>query len=197
MTARLLAKRTCQGIALICVFPLALASGFGRVRSVFILFAQALALGPGAPGNYLRTAYYHLTLAYCSIDTTISFGAVFAHPGASVGYYVSIGSYCVIGLASIGERTQLASHVQVTSGRYQHDRDSQGNLVGSIDARTKVGARCWVGAGAIIMAELGDGVTIGAGAVVVKDIPPNSVAVGNPARVIRSTSPEQREGGTV
>ena len=33
---------------------------------------------------------------------------------------------------------------------------------------------------------IGDNVTIGAGSVVVKDIPSNSVAVGNPARVVRN-----------
>ncbi len=192
MTARLLAKRTIQGVALIFAFPFALLSGFGRIRSLFILGVQIFTLLPGAPGNFLRSAYYFLTLKECSIDTTISFGAVFAHPGASVGYYVSIGSYCVIGRASIGARTQLASHVQITSGRYQHDRDSEGNLVGSFDEGTSVGERCWVGAGAIIMATVGDGSTIGAGSVVVKDIPPDSVAVGNPARVIRTLASQQK-----
>jgi acetyltransferase-like isoleucine patch superfamily enzyme len=191
MTPRLLVKRTIQGVALVFAFPLALASGFGRIRWIFTLGAQIFSLGPGAPGNFLRSAYYCFTLKECSIDTTISFGTVFAHPGASVGYYVSIGSYSIIGRASIGAHTQLASHVQITSGRYQHHRDGDGNLVGSIDEETWVGERCWVGAGAIIMATVGDGSTIGAGSVVVKDIPPGSVAVGNPARVIRSTAGHQ------
>ena len=188
MNPRLLVKRAVQGVALLLTLPCALASGFGRLRAIYMLGAQLFALGPGAPGNLLRSAYYRWTLKECSIDTTISFGTVFAHPGASVGYYVSVGSYAIIGLATIGARTQLASHVQITSGRYQHERDSEGKLVGSIDEGTHVGERCWVGAGAIIMATVGDGSTIGAGAVVVKDIPPNSVAVGNPARVIRSVT---------
>ena len=127
-----------------------------------------------------------MTLNECSMDTTLSFGAIFAHPGASVGYYVSIGSYSIIGLARIGEGTQLAAHVQITSGRYQHNRDEQGGLVGSIDTEIVVGARCWVGASAIVMANVGDGSTIGAGSVVVRDIPAGSTAVGNPARVIRT-----------
>jgi acetyltransferase-like isoleucine patch superfamily enzyme len=186
MSPRLIVKRTVQGVALILAFPFALASGFGRLRPVFMCGAQMFALWPGPPGNFLRSAYYRLTLKECSIDTTIFFGAVFAHPGATVGYYVSVGSYSLIGCASIGARTQLGGHVQVTSGRYQHNRDEEGNLVGSIDERTCVGARCWVGAGAIIMAAVGDGSTIGAGSVVVKEIPANSVAVGNPARVIRN-----------
>ena len=51
---------------------------------------------------------------------------------------------------------------------------------------TIIGARCWVGAAAIVMANVGDGSTIGAGSVVVKEIPAGSTAVGNPARVIRT-----------
>ena len=186
MSLYLPVKRLVQGFSLLVSVPCALLSAFGRIRPVFTFFAHLYALWPGTPGNFLRAAYYKLTLKDCSIDTTISFGALFAHPGASVGYYVSIGSYSIIGLARIGERTQLAAHVQVTSGRYQHARDEQGGLVGSTDMETVVGARCWVGAAAIIMANVGDGSTIGAGSVVVKDIPAGSTAVGNPARVIRS-----------
>lgn len=50
-----------------------------------------------------------------------------------------------------------------------------------------IGSRCWIGAGAIIMpgVNIGEGAVIGAGAIVTKDVPPNVLAVGNPARVIR------------
>ncbi|MGH9708570.1 MAG: hypothetical protein ACRD5R_17610, partial [Candidatus Acidiferrales bacterium] len=48
-----------------------------------------------------------------------------------------------------------------------------------------IGANCWIGAGAIVMADIGEGPTIGAGAVVANPIPAGSVAVGNPARVKR------------
>ena len=52
----------------------------------------------------------------------------------------------------------------------------------------KVGKDCWIGSGAIILSgvTIGNGTTIGAGSVVTKDIPPMSVAVGNPCRVIKS-----------
>ena len=50
-----------------------------------------------------------------------------------------------------------------------------------------IGNNVWVGGGAIICAgvTIGDNTTIGAGSVVVKDIPANVVAVGNPCRVIK------------
>ena len=54
-------------------------------------------------------------------------------------------------------------------------------------ART-IGDNCWIGGSSTILpgVSIGDNVTIGAGSVVVKDIPSNSVAVGNPARVVRT-----------
>lgn len=52
----------------------------------------------------------------------------------------------------------------------------------------KVGSNVWIGAGVQVMpgVTIGDNVVIGGGSVVVKDIPSDSVAVGNPCRVIRS-----------
>ena len=50
-----------------------------------------------------------------------------------------------------------------------------------------IGDGCWIGGGVIILPgiTIGEGSVIGAGSVVTKDIPTNSLAVGNPCRVIR------------
>jgi acetyltransferase-like isoleucine patch superfamily enzyme len=48
----------------------------------------------------------------------------------------------------------------------------------------EIGANCWIGAAAIVMADVGAGSTIGAGSVVTRAIPAGSVAVGSPARVL-------------
>ena len=50
-----------------------------------------------------------------------------------------------------------------------------------------IGDNCWIGGGATILpgVSIGSGCTIGAGSVVVHDIPDNSVAVGNPAKVVK------------
>lgn len=52
----------------------------------------------------------------------------------------------------------------------------------------KIGNNIWIGAGANILpgVTIGDNVTIGAGSVVNKSIPANSIAVGNPCKVIKT-----------
>lgn len=52
----------------------------------------------------------------------------------------------------------------------------------------KIGNNVWIGAGANILpgVTIGDNVTIGAGSVVNKSIPANSIAVGNPCKVIKT-----------
>lgn len=54
-------------------------------------------------------------------------------------------------------------------------------------AITTIGKKCFIGANAIIMpgVTIGDEVIVGAGSVVTKDIPSNSIVGGNPAKVIR------------
>lgn len=51
-----------------------------------------------------------------------------------------------------------------------------------------IGNDCWIGGSVTILpgVTIGDGCTIGAGSVVTRDIPAHSVAVGNPARVIKT-----------
>ena len=53
-----------------------------------------------------------------------------------------------------------------------------------------IGNNCWIGGNATILpgVTIGDNVTIGAGSVVVTDIASNSVAVGNPAKIIKKIS---------
>lgn len=58
-----------------------------------------------------------------------------------------------------------------------------------------VGNNVWIGAGVHVMpgVTIGDNVVIGGGSVVVKDIPSNSVAVGNPCHVIREITDKDEQ----
>jgi virginiamycin A acetyltransferase len=188
-------KRVLKGFAhsacLLLMFPFGLLSGFGRFRAPFTFCAHACAQMPGLPGDYVRAAFYRLTLEDCPAGSRICFGTFFSSPEVRLDHNVYIGAYCVIGSAQIGARTQIASSVHIVSGRHYHPRDSQGQILGSEHGavrRIAIGSDCWIGEAAIVMADVGSGSTVGAGSVVTKDIPSKVVAVGNPARVLKPTS---------
>ena len=77
----------------------------------------------------------------------------------------------------IGEYSQLTFRTTVLA----HD------FVNGCFRDTHIGAYCFIGCGSIIMPgiRIGDHCIIGAGSVVTHDIPSNSIAAGNPARVLR------------
>jgi acetyltransferase-like isoleucine patch superfamily enzyme len=59
--------------------------------------------------------------------------------------------------------------------------------------RVRIGPNVWIGFDACVLpgVTIGEGAIVGARSVVVSDVPPYTIAAGNPARVIRSLSPEK------
>jgi virginiamycin A acetyltransferase len=193
-------KNVLHGLFLVLALPAAAIAGFGRIPPTFAIGAHSAAMVPGILGDYFRIAYYKLTLKQCSLYSRVSFGSFFAHSDAVLGRGVYIGSYCILGRCSVGDRTQIASQVQILSGRRQHSRDQQGLITGSAEGEfewIEIGADCWIGASSIIMAPIGSGSTIGAGSVVVRPIAAQVVAVGNPARIIKESSPQYEGNGVM
>lgn len=87
----------------------------------------------------------------------------------------------------IGDDTMLAPGVQLLTATHPVDpvvRTSGRELGFPIT----IGRRVWLGGGVIVGpgVTIGDDVVVGSGAVVIKDLPDGVVAVGNPARVVRS-----------
>jgi maltose O-acetyltransferase len=89
-------------------------------------------------------------------------------------------------LISIGDECTLSKHVIILA----HDASTKKHLGYTKIGRVRIGKKTFVGAGSIILpgVTIGNNVIIGAGSVVTHDIPNNSVAVGNPARIIKTTT---------
>ena len=85
-------------------------------------------------------------------------------------------------LISIGDETGLSPGVVVMV----HDASMRRHMGFTRIARVAIGKRVFVGAGAIILpgSRIGDDSIVGAGAVVRGDVPPSSMVVGNPAKVV-------------
>ncbi len=107
----------------------------------------------------------------------------------------------VIGPVSIGNNVILAQNIVMSGLNHTYtDIETPISLQPVTTSPIVIEDDCWVGANAVLTA----GVTIGkhsvvaAGAVVTKSIPPFSVAVGNPARVIKQYNPaSQRWESTI
>lgn len=149
---------------------------------------QALALLPGLWGQYLRRAFLRQVLAECHPTATIEYGTLFSGTGARIGANVYIGPNCHVGLVDIGRDTLIGAGVHLPSGRATHGTaDWRVPIRQQPGIRTlvRIGAGCWIGSAAVIMADVGSHAVVGAGAVVTTPIPDYVVAAGVPARVVR------------
>ncbi len=182
-----------NAIALTVVFPCALTSWIEqwmlpRSECIFGFWSHVCAPLPGLPGMYVRRAFYRLTLASCSLDTFIGFGAVFSHRNAIVEKKVYIGNYALLGTVRLRANSLIGSRVSLISGGYQHEQDSEGQWqpadLDSFQA-IEVGPATWIGEAATVMADVGQGTHVCAGAVVSARVPKNTVVAGNPARFVR------------
>jgi acetyltransferase-like isoleucine patch superfamily enzyme len=151
--------------------------------------AELLSLVPGKAGVFLRRSFYRITLDRCATDVHLGFGSLFSHPDAEVHAGVYIGLRCVIGKVVLEHDTTIGSNVDILSGRRQHGTGSVAMPIQAQPgefARVRIGRNSWIGNSTVVMADIGVETVIGAGSVVVKPVPGRSVAVGNPATVVKA-----------
>ncbi|WP_445281736.1 sugar O-acetyltransferase [Streptomyces sp. DSM 118148] len=88
---------------------------------------------------------------------------------------------------TIGEDCQIGPGVQLLTPTHPLEPRPRRDKLEAARPIT-IGDNVWIGGGAIVLpgVTIGENSVIGAGAVVTKDVPANVVAVGNPARVVRS-----------
>jgi acetyltransferase-like isoleucine patch superfamily enzyme len=150
----------------------------------------------GPFGEMVRQAFYRRTLRETGDSCTFRFGCNFSCPDIRIGHHVRVGYGTHVGRVDIGDDTLIAAYCSLLSGAHLHDFSRTDIPIRSqpgVVQRVTIGRDCWLGAQVVVMADIGEGSVIGSGAVVTRPIPPWSVAVGNPARVIRSRRPG-REG---
>lgn len=93
----------------------------------------------------------------------------------------------------IGDYTMLGPNVVIATAAHPIDAGLRRKGL-QYNKSVRIGKNCWLGAGVIVMpgVTIGDNVVIGAGSIVTKDIPSNVVAVGNPCRVLREVTEQDR-----
>lgn len=99
-----------------------------------------------------------------------------------------------VGTVTIGDNCQFAPNVAIYTAGHPIHPDSR-NSAYEYGIPVTIGNNCWIGGSSVILpgVTIGECCVIGAGSVVTRDIPAWSVAAGNPARVIRKITEEDRK----
>lgn len=187
--------------------PLALSNAI----DYFVWCTQARGFKHLGADCYLRSAASIHNQKYISLGNSVTSlpglileafdfyaGARFA-PKILIGERVSMGYNCHIGCiqqVTIGDDTLIASHVFV-SDHSHGDLSASSNVLAPRDrplmsrGPVHIGSRVWIGEGVCVLSgvHIGDGAVIGANAVVTKDVPPNTVVAGIPAKNIYNSRP--------
>lgn len=136
--------------------------------------------------NQVREAIYHQIKDWCRFEimqhysayvsrfTEVGEGTVIM-PNVCINAEVIIGRHCIINTASVIEHESII-------GDFVHISPNAA-LAGNI--LVKKGAQIGLGANVIQGVTIGENAIIGAGTVVLTDVPDNAVVVGNPGRIVR------------
>lgn len=115
----------------------------------------------------------------CELEEDVFVGPfVEIQSGSKIGKRSRISSHSFIcSGVDIGEDCFIAHGVMFTNDKFTESRE------GWVERKTKIGNNVRIGSNATILpVTIGDNATVGAGAVVTKDIPANTTVKGNPAK---------------
>lgn len=171
---------------------------FGQeTERVFDSCKECLALIPTPVGEYLRQAFYWGACRSVHPFTRIAFGGIIAHRNTVIAEGVVIGSFSIIGCATIGRDVLIAPKVSILSGKYQHGRPQDRLEYGKRESRLQpitIGHSSLIGQGAIVLSDVGIASTVGAGSVVNRPVADGVTVMGNPARRVSLDSRDTASG---
>jgi len=182
-------KRLAQAIGVLLALPCLLRYALLRLvvgdERALSAVSEAAARRPGMLGLFTRQAIYRRLLAQVGSDVHFGYQTLLSKPNATIGDRVYLGRFCTVGWAHIGDDTRIADGVQLLSGSHHHGT----SLAGVEHAQTqhqpiRIGRGVWIGANAVVMADVADGAIVGAGAVVTRPVPAGVTVVGVPAKPI-------------
>lgn len=147
-------------------------------------------------GLYYRRFLASRALSHCGEKVNFERHASFSRD-LKIGDYSGIGkSTYVPGNVTIGKYCMLGPEIVFYTNNHNTERTDipmcqQGFKP---DRPIVIEDDCWIGRRVIVLpgVTIGRGSIIGAGAVVSRSIPPYSIAVGNPARVVKSRKPQSQ-----
>ena len=125
---------------------------------------------------------------YIELPFYANWGGHHVHFGSNI--YANFGLTLVDdGEIFVGDRVLFGPHVTVATANHPINPELRSKSY-QYNKDVHIGNNVWIGANTVIVpgVTIGENCVIGAGSVVTKDIPPNTVAVGNPCRVMREIS---------
>ena len=108
-----------------------------------------------------------------------------------MGRRCQISTGCFLGAGeaglTLGDDVLVSPNCTILTGTYQFDRlDVPLQEQGTVSKATRIGHRVWIGSNSVVLAgaDIGDDAIVSAGSVVSGRIPPRTIVLGNPAKVI-------------
>jgi len=146
-----------------------------------MITAQSKSVIPFRPGDAKRVGkgcFY--------LDQIVWLNGEFAELGDHVGFNYGVYVNALGGL-TIGDRTLFGPNSMIHTANHETDPAKPLQEQGWIRQPVTIGKEVWIAMGVMILpgVTIGDGVIVGAGSVVSRDLPPYTVAVGNPCRVVK------------
>lgn len=146
---------------------------FSRKRGSQILIGRRCRFNSRVTSNLIGVNHKCI-ISTLAPNAIIKIGSFSGMSGVTIGCFYSV---------IIGNNVKIGANCLVTDGDWHHE-DSRSSSPKEVIIEDNV----WIGYNSIILkgVTIGANSLIGSGSVVTKDIPPNSIAVGNPCKVIKS-----------